>query len=189
MAISGTISLLLLGRFLTGLGAGLATVVVPLILDRLGEANAASRVGIFNQLGITIGILSALGLAIPFGQAERHWRWVPACSGALAFVHVLLAPSMPRSIFATKAAEDQAAVSSSDAREQEELLSGREEEGPSGLPASAKKDDSRALGLSEVLTSSDATIRKGVYTVIVSQVLQQASGINAGPLLTLFQSL
>lgn len=98
MAISGHLSLLVIGRFLSGIGCGLATVVVPLILDRLAQATSIGRIGIFNQMAITIGILTALALAIPLGS-RTSWRWVPAVSMIIAGAQLLTSSAVPDSVF------------------------------------------------------------------------------------------
>ncbi len=61
---------LLLGRFITGVGVGLASVTVPLYLAELAPAKKRGALVTLNQLAITVGIL----LSYLAGLGTQNWR-------------------------------------------------------------------------------------------------------------------
>lgn len=70
---SKSVQQLQLGRFLEGLGAGAAIVVVPLYLSEVGPPYMRGRLGFMNQACINIGILVAQILGIFFSDYGK-WR-------------------------------------------------------------------------------------------------------------------
>jgi len=89
MFVSSSPLLLVLGRFVNGVAAGVGLCTTPVYLDELSPPAIRGRVGVFNQIGVVIGILATQGIGLyvaSFGQ----WRPVPACSGALGLAQLLL---------------------------------------------------------------------------------------------------
>ena len=93
--IAGSWHVLGLGRFLMGLGSGIAVAVVPSYLNDISPPQLQGSIGIFNQLSIVIGILSAQALGVsPLGSSttspslwkrglfQAPWRFVPLISAA-----------------------------------------------------------------------------------------------------------
>lgn len=64
-----------IGRFISGLGAGAAIVVIPLYLSEIGPANLRGQLGFMNQVSINVGILIAQVLGIFFSTFAR-WRLI-----------------------------------------------------------------------------------------------------------------
>jgi MFS family permease len=80
-AIATCVSLpaLLAGRFMTGLAAGLATVVTPCYIAEIAPASMRGTLGSLYQLFCTLGILAAYGL----GEA-MSWRELAALTSLLS---------------------------------------------------------------------------------------------------------
>jgi SP family sugar:H+ symporter-like MFS transporter len=95
-------------RFVTGLGIGAASAVVPAYVAEISPPRIRGRLGTFWQLAIVfgqlIGLLAGLGWTawagsesepIPWGGAA--WRWMFVVVGVLAAAYVLVARALPRS--------------------------------------------------------------------------------------------
>jgi len=72
---------LLAGRFLTGLGAGLATVVTPCYIAEISPPNQRGSLASLYQLFCTLGILAAYGLGAVMG-----WREFAAAAALLSMM-------------------------------------------------------------------------------------------------------
>ncbi|WP_327358693.1 MFS transporter [Streptomyces sp. NBC_01304] len=66
---------LLLGRVVQGLAAGLASAVVPVYLSEVSTPRIRGRMVSLNQLGVTLGLLAAYLVGLAFSGA-RDWRWM-----------------------------------------------------------------------------------------------------------------
>lgn len=71
-----------------GLGCGVATTTVPLVLADLAPPGAKKALGIMNQLFIVLGILAAQALSFPLGKASI-WRGVPAIAVLVGALQLL----------------------------------------------------------------------------------------------------
>jgi SP family galactose:H+ symporter-like MFS transporter len=67
--------ILLLGRLITGLGAGIITLVVPVYLTEIAPAKSRGAVVNFNQITMAIGMLAAYLCNFAFSESE-NWRWM-----------------------------------------------------------------------------------------------------------------
>ena len=85
-SLSQNFWMLLIGRFIIGLGCGCSTVIVPLYLGEIAPASLRGSLGTMNQFSIVIGILVAnvLGKPLGIGDDER-WRYL---------LGIVLAPSL-----------------------------------------------------------------------------------------------
>ncbi|KYK54024.1 MFS glucose transporter [Drechmeria coniospora] len=74
---AGSIWLMSLGRFVSGLGAGASTVVVPLYVSEIAPPAERGLFGAMTQASINLGILltQTLGYFLSHGGA---WRWILA---------------------------------------------------------------------------------------------------------------
>lgn len=63
-SVSPNVALMVVGRFLSGVGSGASAVVVPLYLDEVAPADIKGQFGALTQLSICFGILvtQVLGL-------------------------------------------------------------------------------------------------------------------------------
>jgi hypothetical protein len=91
-----TVSMMVVGRFVVGLGVGLASCIVPLYIGELAPTKIRGRLVVLNNVAITLGQLVAYGQcgrhsAIPFESERRrrgpltysYWRNVPVCPGRM----------------------------------------------------------------------------------------------------------
>lgn len=72
-----------LGRFVSGLGSGASTVIVPLYLSEVAPPAERGLFGAFTQISCNTGILVAqvFGYFLSHGSA---WRWILGISGIIA---------------------------------------------------------------------------------------------------------
>ncbi|KAF8303086.1 general substrate transporter [Clavulina sp. PMI_390] len=86
---SSTINGLMFGRFLIGIGCGLGLCALPLYLAETAPARLKDKVGVLNQLSITIGILATQAIGLPLARSSQ-WRPVPFASALLGVAHAAL---------------------------------------------------------------------------------------------------
>ncbi|TKA22555.1 hypothetical protein B0A50_08125 [Salinomyces thailandicus] len=86
-ALATNIGFLTAGRFIAGLGAGAATVIVPIYISEIAPPHQKGYFGSFTQVMINVGILTTqlLGLFLSRGQL---WRIILGVGGAIAVVQV-----------------------------------------------------------------------------------------------------
>ncbi|KOS22644.1 putative metabolite transport protein [Escovopsis weberi] len=78
--------LLALGRFVSGVGAGATTVIVPLYISELCPPDSRGFFGFMTQVSINFGILltQTLGYFLSHGSA---WRWILGAGACFAIAH------------------------------------------------------------------------------------------------------
>jgi sugar porter (SP) family MFS transporter len=76
------------GRLISGVGAGAATVIVPLYISELAPPAERGLFGAMTQVSINIGLLltQTLGYFFSYGNA---WRWILVIGVGMGIVHVL----------------------------------------------------------------------------------------------------
>ncbi|KKA26875.1 hypothetical protein TD95_003272 [Thielaviopsis punctulata] len=193
--VAGGVPLLFLGRLVAGVGAGAATVIVPLYVSEVAPPAARGLFGTSTQVMINMGILLTQieGYFLSHGAA---WRWILASGVGLAALHVVglhVVPESPawlaskgrfgaarkelRRIRGSRAdvADETAGwgdfdvTSGGSSAEEQGLLS----PGP-GMLAPADKP---ALGFLEVLGDPDAL--QGIVACVGIATGQQLCGINS----------
>lgn len=97
-AAAPSLTMLVVGRAIVGLGIGLACTTVPVYISEVSPAKARGwQVSLF-QLAITIGILGAY--LVDYGYAESEaWRWMlglAAVPGVILGLGMLFMPESPR---------------------------------------------------------------------------------------------
>lgn len=80
---------ILVGRFVTGLGLGLASLTVPLYISEMSPAKHRGMLVSFNQFAITIGILLAYIMNYLFSSTQE-WRWMFAVAFIPCFIQLIL---------------------------------------------------------------------------------------------------
>lgn len=95
-AISGKPWVMAFGRFVSGLGSGASTVIVPLYLSEVAPPAERGFFGAFTQISCNTGILVAqvLGYFLSHGSA---WRWILGISGMIAAGQGVLTFLVPES--------------------------------------------------------------------------------------------
>jgi len=64
-----------LGRVISGIGIGLSTCVVPVLLAEVAPSDRRGYITTLNQLEITIGILTSTIVGTYTMEIEHGWRW------------------------------------------------------------------------------------------------------------------
>ena len=97
-AVAPSLTVLVVGRAVVGIGIGLACTTVPVYISEVSPANARGwQVSLF-QLAITIGILAAYLVDYAFAESAA-WRWMlglAAVPGAILGLSMLFMPESPR---------------------------------------------------------------------------------------------
>ncbi|KAF1983156.1 vacuolar protein sorting-associated protein 73 [Aulographum hederae CBS 113979] len=201
-ALSPNIAVMSIGRFLSGIGAGASTVVVPLYISEVSPPKEKGLFGAFTQIMINMGIFIAqlLGFFLSHGQ---YWRIILAAGGMFGLAQtfgLLFTPESPkwsadqgRLSLARKILrklrghkfdiEDEVkswgVESSEPVDEEEETLLQNENSQPSPSPGSGaqKEINSSNVGMIQVIT--DPQYNRATLAVIVIMLAQQLTGINS----------
>lgn len=83
------ISAMAAGRFLSGLGAGAALVVVPIFVAEVSPEEGRGRLGAATQIGIGLGVLGAVLMGYFFSEGGGVWRVILAVGVLLGGVYGL----------------------------------------------------------------------------------------------------
>lgn len=73
--LAASVAIMALGRFLTGVGAGASTVIVPLYISEVAPPKQRGLFGAFTQISINVGILFTQTLGF-FLSHNNAWRWI-----------------------------------------------------------------------------------------------------------------
>ncbi|KAJ2762147.1 hypothetical protein IWQ56_005109 [Coemansia nantahalensis] len=82
--------MLIVGRFVSGLGAGAAVVIAPMYLSEIAPVKYRGTLNLLNQLSIVLGILVTLTVGM-LANSGPHWRISVGFGLLLACMHLLLA--------------------------------------------------------------------------------------------------
>src|SRR5437868_488537 len=97
-ALCTSLTMLLVGRIIVGLGIGLSSTTVPVYISEVSPAKARGwQVSLF-QLAITVGILAAYLVDYAFA-ATHGWRWMLGLGvvpGAVLGIGMIYMPESPR---------------------------------------------------------------------------------------------
>lgn len=85
-SVSSNIGIFAVGRFLSGIGAGAAIVVVPIYISELAPPKGKGLFGAFTQVMINMGILIAQFLGY-FLSKDNLWRIILASAGGIGVLH------------------------------------------------------------------------------------------------------
>ncbi|OJJ69466.1 hypothetical protein ASPBRDRAFT_57137 [Aspergillus brasiliensis CBS 101740] len=191
---ASNISLLSLGRLLSGIGAGAAIVVGPIYISEIAPPSARGFFGAFTQVMTNVGILLTQSLGYFLSEGSK-WRAILAIAGfigALQLLGLTLVPESP-----TWLAEHQ---KSSLARQVLQRLRGKDadiEEEIEGWPASTAEPTDGSGEEQSLLTPpsgnmppkqppvtifhamTDPSYRPAIIAVVGVMVAQQFTGINS----------
>src|SRR3712207_2605421 len=101
VAFAPSVLFIVFGRFLLGLGVGLASMIVPLYIAEIAPADRRGQLVSLNQLMITIGILLSYIVGVIFTPIEG-WRWmfgVALIPALILLIGMLRLPESPRWLF------------------------------------------------------------------------------------------
>jgi len=74
-SLAHSIEFLIIGRFITGIGAGLTSVIAPLYLAEVAPIERRGAIVGINQLAITVGVLIAYSMNYVFASTG-NWQWM-----------------------------------------------------------------------------------------------------------------
>lgn len=98
---ANTIDFLLMGRFVTGVGVGISSMVVPLYLAEISPAKWRGALVALNQLMVTIGILIAYVMNYIFSSTE-NWRWMFGIALIPTLIQIAGLKFLPDSVYISK---------------------------------------------------------------------------------------
>ncbi|KAL2136986.1 hypothetical protein VTI74DRAFT_11168 [Chaetomium olivicolor] len=92
-----SVPVMFIARFLTGIGAGASTVIVPLYISEVAPPTKRGFFGAFTQISINVGILFTQTLGY-FMSHDSAWRWIFGTGVIIAlaqFLGLLIVPESP----------------------------------------------------------------------------------------------
>lgn len=76
MAFASHASILILGRFLVGIGIGISAVVAPTYLGEISPAHLRGRIVESYEILLCFGMLASVAMDVAFGHLPHNWRWM-----------------------------------------------------------------------------------------------------------------
>lgn len=97
--LAGSAAVLLLGRFVLGVGIGLSFVVEPTYVSEIAPADRRGQFVVFNEVAVCIGCLLGLQVSTVLlrSAGPRAWRVVVGIGAIPACVQLLFLPFLPES--------------------------------------------------------------------------------------------
>lgn len=174
MGLSNSVSMLLVGRFLIGVGAGLSLCVGPIYLAEIAPPNITGTVGLLTQLAVVVGIMltQVAGIALAMPSTWRFVFFVSFILSALQFLSSSMIVESPTWLFNQNRLEEhkRAVRKLWGVGDVEEPLLNQAEETREVPPQ-------KILTVPQVFAAT--AIRKPLMIVVLAMVSQQLSGINA----------
>ena len=90
------ITVLSLGRFLSGIGSGAASVVGPIYVSEIAPPRSRGFFGAFTQVMTNVGILLTQTLGY-FWSHDSAWRWILAVAGLIGALQLVALFGVPES--------------------------------------------------------------------------------------------
>jgi len=87
--MSNSVRMLVIGRFISGLGAGCCIVVTPLLINEISPNGLKGVLGSMNQVAINLGILLTQVLAINWANSYQ-WRYLLLIGCILGFINFIM---------------------------------------------------------------------------------------------------
>jgi len=95
MVFANGVGMFIAGRFIVGIGSGIATIVVPMYVAEISPPHIRGALGTLHQLLVTVGILVSQAIAIT--PLKDHWRWLYSIPVFLSLISTCLLPFIPES--------------------------------------------------------------------------------------------
>ncbi|CEL58187.1 Myo-inositol transporter 1 OS=Schizosaccharomyces pombe (strain 972 / ATCC 24843) GN=itr1 PE=3 SV=1 [Rhizoctonia solani AG-1 IB] len=96
-AVCHTVAAMIGGRFLIGIGVGLAACMAPLFIAELSPTKLRGRLVTVNVVFITGGQVIAYGIGAAFESSPGGWRWMVGLGAVPAALQLAMLPFMPES--------------------------------------------------------------------------------------------
>ncbi|KIO25151.1 hypothetical protein M407DRAFT_76061 [Tulasnella calospora MUT 4182] len=178
MTMAWNAELLIAGRFVIGIGAGVAMCVGPIFLSEIAPQKIKGSVGVLNQLSVVFGLLLAQAIGLAFSTPDTHrWRVVFLTSCVLCLAQLLLSAGVsdtPNWLTAVGRETEADDIASKLWRDHSPGADG-EDDGRS----TSSRNETTIAPLSVVDLFKMESLRKPVIVVLLAMFGQQISGINA----------
>ncbi|XP_067826178.1 solute carrier family 2, facilitated glucose transporter member 1a [Heptranchias perlo] len=174
---SKSFEIIIVGRIIVGICAGLSSNVVPMYLGELSPKNLRGAIGVMPQLFITIGILIAqiFGLRSILAN-DKGWPLLLGLTGIPAVVELILLPFFPESPRYTLIQKGNEV----EARAALKRLRGWDDVDDEIVEMHLEDHSEKAEGRLSVLNlCSFRSLRWQLISIIVLNMGQQLSGVNA----------
>src|ERR671916_955300 len=174
VAFAPSVAFIVVGRFLLGLGVGLASMIVPLYIAEIAPADRRGALVSLNQLMITIGILASYIVGVIFTPIEG-WRYmfgVALIPALILGIGMFRLPESPRWLFNRGQTEKARAVLGRSRSQQEIELEFREME---EIKRAEREQERERVGYAELLSPY---VRPALIIGIGLAIFQQITGIN-----------
>ncbi|KAI5641714.1 sugar transporter domain-containing protein [Phthorimaea operculella] len=181
---ANSVEMLILGRLIVGLSAGLTTSIVPMYLTELSPLSVSGAMGVACPMGVNVGVLAGqvMGLKFLLGAAE-DWPYLLSVYAILVIICLpvlFILPESPKYLFVIKKNENLAikelsrcrGLSPSLLQEDIELLRSEAQ-----VAETASLSGETQWTMLKVLC--DKRLRLPLLLVCSMQAGQQTSGINA----------
>ncbi|PPQ65920.1 hypothetical protein CVT24_011253 [Panaeolus cyanescens] len=96
-AVCHTVWSMIGGRFLIGVGVGLAACIAPLYIQELSPTRLRGRMVVLNVVMITLGQVIAYGIGAAFFHLHGGWRWMVGLGAVPAGIQIVLLVLLPES--------------------------------------------------------------------------------------------
>ncbi|KAI0811033.1 general substrate transporter [Irpex lacteus] len=192
MGMSASLSPLIFGRLLVGIGAGFGLCVGPIFLSEIAPTKIQGAVGVLTQFAIVIGLMGtqAIGLRL---ATPHEWRIVLVISSILAIGQLLVSPAIVESpswlhrhgLLQEKAAASRRLWTVSEPTRrlpesldsQDPLLADVERDADHDTHPKDPEEHQAAVSVPQLLTSAE--FRQPLMVVCFAMLCQQLSGVNA----------
>ncbi|KAL9111792.1 MAG: hypothetical protein Q9227_003851 [Pyrenula ochraceoflavens] len=188
-ALAPSIAVMSVGRFLSGIGAGAATVVGPIYVSEVAPPESKAFYGAFTQIMTNFGIFLAQLLGY-FLSHDDLWRTILGVAGFIGFVQFLglfLVPETPKWLAehgrATLAQRILRRIRGEDANLEEETrdwkLDSEAEEEQALLATTEQASAVEESNVSIGRAFASGKYRPALIAVMVVMITQQLTGINS----------
>ncbi|WVO16429.1 hypothetical protein L204_104105 [Cryptococcus depauperatus] len=96
-AVCHTVSTMIIGRFIVGLGVGLASCIIPLYIGELAPTMFRGRLVTINCVTITLGQVVAYAIGTAFQNVNNGWRWIIGLGVLPSFIQLFSIGFLPES--------------------------------------------------------------------------------------------
>lgn len=173
-AMASSVSFLLFGRTVMGIGLGIAAFAGPVYIAELVMEEVRGLMGTFFQFMITIGILLSYLGDYWFSSAEHGWRWmfgIDLIPAAIFLISIFFLPNDPRWLLNNEKVEEAFSVL--------RMLRHTKESTQKDIKTIQNEIQNTHKRNGFQLFSTNINFRRSVYLGILLQAMQQLAGINA----------
>ncbi|KAI9269870.1 general substrate transporter [Sporodiniella umbellata] len=97
LALAGSFMALVIGRWIVGLGVGIASMITPVYIGEVAPKHVRGRLSTLNTFVVTLGQVTAYGVNLAFVSREEGWRYMFGLGALPALIQLSVMPTMPES--------------------------------------------------------------------------------------------